>query len=136
MVRGQEPFRLAGPSLRGACFAHSLDLARVCRIRNDMRLPKDNDMRLVLQVLVTLLAVTLLLRARGQQAAATPQLFTYEVVQEYAHDPNAFTQGLDFDRNGTLEFFWESTGVSPSMSISCFDWAGPNSRSVVLHMSS
>lgn len=57
------------------------------------------------------MAVGLLLRARGQIAASGPQLYTYDVVQEYPHDPDAFTQGLEYDRSGDLQFFWESTGL-------------------------
>ncbi|KAI8463079.1 MAG: glutamine cyclotransferase precursor-like protein [Monoraphidium minutum] len=46
-----------------------------------------------------------------------PQLYGYQVVAEYPHDPKAFTQGLVFDRkcydNKTdcKEVFWESTGM-------------------------
>ncbi|CAL8471356.1 g10898 [Coccomyxa elongata] len=59
-----------------------------------------------------LFAVVILLRTKAQlTVSAGPQLFTYELVKEYPHDPNAFTQGIEFDRNGALEFFWESTGM-------------------------
>lgn len=45
-----------------------------------------------------------------------PQLYTYEVVAEFPHDPRAFTQGLQHDTvcnsKGTCnEVFWESTGT-------------------------
>ncbi|EIE19700.1 glutamine cyclotransferase [Coccomyxa subellipsoidea C-169] len=64
------------------------------------------------QVLGLLFAVALVLRAKAQlNLPATPQLFTYDVVKEYPHDPDAFTQGLQFDRAGATEFFWESTGM-------------------------
>ena len=43
------------------------------------------------------------------------QLYDYKVVKEYPHDPDAFTQGLEFDRrcdsgNYCRDIFWESTG--------------------------
>jgi glutamine cyclotransferase len=40
-----------------------------------------------------------------------PKLYSYEVVRELPHDPRAFTQGLQFDRHGGREVFWESTGM-------------------------
>ena len=39
-------------------------------------------------------------------AATTPEIYTYEVINEYPHDKNAFTQGLEY-YNG---FLYESTG--------------------------
>lgn len=38
--------------------------------------------------------------------SSTPR-FTYEIVEEHNHDPNAFTQGLVYDDN----LVWESTGL-------------------------
>lgn len=67
-----------------------------------------------MQLLAVLLAAVVLLRTRAQSSSG-PQLFTYTTVKEYPHDPAAFTQGLDFDRSGELEFFWESTGVAGLM---------------------
>ncbi|CAD7697729.1 unnamed protein product [Ostreobium quekettii] len=45
-----------------------------------------------------------------------PQVYDFEVVNEYPHDPAAFTQGLLYDEecNSTGEckgIFWESTGL-------------------------
>lgn len=46
-----------------------------------------------------------------------PQLFTYEVVAEFPHDPKAFTQGLEYyewctSQGGTCaQLFYESTGL-------------------------
>ncbi|MFQ6035538.1 MAG: glutaminyl-peptide cyclotransferase, partial [Sedimentisphaerales bacterium] len=37
----------------------------------------------------------------------TPAVYTYQVVNAYHHDPNAFTQGLVFE-NG---FLYEGTGL-------------------------
>ena len=39
-------------------------------------------------------------------AAKTPEIYTYEVINEYPHDKNAFTQGFEY-YNG---FLYESTG--------------------------
>ena len=49
------------------------------------------------------------------------RLYNYEVVKEYPHDPAAFTQGLEFDRNcssggsqaNCTDVLWESTGKLP-----------------------
>lgn len=42
----------------------------------------------------------------AQQAAAP--VWNYDVVARYPHDPEAFTQGLVFDKTGKL---WETTGL-------------------------
>ena len=56
----------------------------------------------------------------SRKAAPTnsgPAIFDYEIVGEYPHDPQAFTQGLEFGRacgneaGQCTEFFWESTGL-------------------------
>lgn len=39
-------------------------------------------------------------------AASAPEVYTYEILNTYPHDPKAYTQGLEF-HNGTL---YESTG--------------------------
>lgn len=39
-------------------------------------------------------------------AASAPEVYTYEIINTYPHDPKAYTQGLEF-HNGTL---YESTG--------------------------
>ena len=72
-----------------------------------------NPLCACMQCLAVLLAGVLLLRTRAQGSAPSyPQLFAYTAVNEYPHDPTAFTQGLAYDKNGTLEFFWESTGAA------------------------
>lgn len=43
-----------------------------------------------------------------QNKSELPQIYTIEVVKEYLHDPEAFTQGLLYAGNGTL---YESTGL-------------------------
>ena len=40
-------------------------------------------------------------------ATNSPATYTYEIVNEYPHDPNAFTQGLEFHQG----FLYESTGL-------------------------
>eukprot|EP00775_Hariotina_reticulata_P004553 gene4553-4805_t len=54
----------------------------------------------------------------AQSTGSQPELYGYEVVAEYPHDPKAFTQGLQFDTicpTGTnaacREVLWESTGL-------------------------
>uniref|UniRef100_A0A7C9CNZ2 Glutaminyl-peptide cyclotransferase n=1 Tax=Opuntia streptacantha TaxID=393608 RepID=A0A7C9CNZ2_OPUST len=42
------------------------------------------------------------------QTSELPQIYTFEVVNEYPHDRKAFTQGLLYAGNGTL---YESTGL-------------------------
>jgi glutamine cyclotransferase len=63
-------------------------------------------------------AAVYLLQARGVepppvQAVPQPATFGYEVVHEYPHDPEAFTQGLIF-REGYL---YESTGLTGRSSL-------------------
>ena len=45
--------------------------------------------------------------------SAGPQLYSYDIVETYPHDPNAFTQGLDYDKVDGADVFWESTGAHP-----------------------
>src|SRR5687767_6284190 len=47
------------------------------------------------------------------QAPAAPTAYGYEVVREYPHDPDAYTQGLIF-REG---FLYESTGLTGRSSL-------------------
>lgn len=37
-------------------------------------------------------------------------VYTYEIVRELPHDPEAFTQGLEFSVYKGRDVFWESTG--------------------------
>ncbi|MEW5318612.1 MAG: hypothetical protein WDW38_009822 [Sanguina aurantia] len=52
-----------------------------------------------------------------------PLLWSYDTVAEYPHDPNAFTQGLTFDRECSdssqqcFDVFWESTGLNGRSSV-------------------
>ena len=46
-----------------------------------------------------------------QTPSNIPTLYTYQIIQTYPHDTNAFTEGLVFD-NGYL---YESTGESSSL---------------------
>ena len=39
-----------------------------------------------------------------------PQLYSYDIIETYPHDPSAFTQGLDYDKVDGADVFWESTG--------------------------
>lgn len=58
-------------------------------------------------------------RRRGNiRSEITSSLSNYSIIQTYPHDPNAFTQGLEYDRicNSTdasscQDIFWESTGL-------------------------
>ncbi|WIA30614.1 hypothetical protein OEZ86_000694 [Tetradesmus obliquus] len=59
------------------------------------------------------------LHCPAQSTEQLPDFYGYEVVAEYAHDPYAFTQGLQFDNicertgggSACKEVFWESTGM-------------------------
>ncbi|KAL6757368.1 glutamine cyclotransferase-domain-containing protein [Haematococcus lacustris] len=51
-----------------------------------------------------------------QSSTFCPAVLGYRVVQEFNHDPNAFTQGLEYDsqcdnRGNCTDIFWESTGL-------------------------
>ena len=56
---------------------------------------------------VLLSTITMLVLLRNRPAFPTTQRYTYNVVNAYPHDSNAFTQGLVFE-NGVL---YESTGL-------------------------
>lgn len=72
-----------------------------------------------------ILSVATLLHYRYFAAPSTPQplskqsppaergaitVYTYEIVRELPHDPEAFTQGLEFSVYKGRDVFWESTG--------------------------
>lgn len=80
-----------------------------------------------MQALGALLLIGFLVRALGQSfpfasqssqsspPAGTPtlngpQLYSYDIIETYPHDPNAFTQGLEYDKVNGQDAFWESTG--------------------------
>ncbi|MEX0315330.1 MAG: glutaminyl-peptide cyclotransferase [Allomuricauda sp.] len=46
-------------------------------------------------------------------SAKAPEIYTYDILNTYPHDPNAYTQGLEFS-NGTL---YESTGKKGSSTL-------------------
>lgn len=46
-------------------------------------------------------------------AAKAPQLYTYELLNSYPHDINAYTQGLEFDE----DILFESTGLNGESSL-------------------
>ena len=61
-------------------------------------------------------------------ASAGPELYSYDVIETYDHDPNAFTQGLDYGNINGQDVFWESTGIPMLCStrkgpIPCFELA-------------
>ena len=56
---------------------------------------------------ILLSTITMLVLLRNRPAFPTTQRYTYNVVNAYPHDSNAFTQGLVFE-NGVL---YESTGL-------------------------
>lgn len=57
--------------------------------------------------------------AGGGAPVGGPRLYGYKVAATFPHDPQAFTQGLEYDRvcSGAAgeeqcdDVFWESTGV-------------------------
>jgi glutaminyl-peptide cyclotransferase len=49
----------------------------------------------------------------SEQDAATPPVYSYTVVRSYPHDPQAFTQGLEFHDG----FLYEGTGLNGQSSI-------------------
>ena len=86
-----------------------------------------------LQALVALLLLGFLMSALGQSipflsdltqseapASASPSsgphIYSYDIIETYPHDPNAFTQGLDYDKVDGADVFWESTGATPLQS--------------------
>ena len=51
-------------------------------------------------------------------ASKAPKLFTYEVINTYPHDINAYTQGLEFDG----DLLYESTGLNGKSSLRKVDY--------------
>ena len=43
-------------------------------------------------------------------SSSVPQLYSYAVVDTYPHNPDSFTQGLDYDKINGQDVLWESTG--------------------------
>lgn len=62
---------------------------------------------------LSLLAAVLLLTACSQQDAASVPEYSYQIINTFPHDPEAFTEGL-FYLNG---FLYESTGLEGKSSI-------------------
>ncbi|GMH29583.1 hypothetical protein Nepgr_031426 [Nepenthes gracilis] len=68
-------------------------------------------------ILVVLLCVVVLLSVSSEtlfRLPQSPRIYTIEVVNEYPHDPKAFTQGLLYGGNDTL---FESTGLHGQSSV-------------------
>jgi len=60
-----------------------------------------------LALLLLGLLLVLIWLASNSMANAPPQQYGYQVIREYPHDPEAFTQGLAYDRGSV----YESTGL-------------------------
>lgn len=66
-------------------------------------------MQIILLIIIFAITSTgiVLLVLDNDSIQDTPQNYTYEIINSFSHDPNAFTQGLEFE-NGNL---YESTGL-------------------------
>ena len=49
--------------------------------------------------------------------ASSPKLYTFKLLAEFDHDPNAFTQGLLCSEKPDCETFYESTGLYGQTSV-------------------
>jgi glutamine cyclotransferase len=79
----------------------------------DADMKKASRQRFAVVFLLALLAQSLFAQsARGTRTARPPE-YTFEIVQSFSHDPNAFTQGLAF-RDG---FLYEGTGLNGRSSL-------------------
>lgn len=54
---------------------------------------------------------------------AAPQRYSFKMINQYPHDPEAYTQGLEFDNNGVL---YESTGQEGRSSLRTVDYKTGN----------
>ena len=62
-----------------------------------------------------------------------PKLYTYEVINEYEHKINSYTQGLEFDKNGVL---YEGTGQYGFSTLQKYDYkSGKNINKIFLDKS-
>ena len=59
--------------------------------------------------------------ASGSSSSSAPQLYSYDLVDTFPHDPDAFTQGLDYDKVNGQDVFWESTGTAIKSALLAFN---------------
>ncbi|KAL5567899.1 hypothetical protein UlMin_024474 [Ulmus minor] len=81
--------------------------------------PKFRKPTLIFSVCLVLSAVVLLgistnMWWKVNSAPLSPKIYSIEVVNQFPHDPNAFTQGLLYDGDDTL---FESTGLNGQSSV-------------------
>lgn len=67
----------------------------------------------VIVTLMIVLPVILLVSVNNKPANSTALHYTYNIVNVYPHDTNAFTEGLVFDSG----FLYESTGLYGNSSL-------------------
>ena len=83
--------------------------------------PEDCSLMLLRQRRVGLQAALYIAVAQAPAPSGVPpRVFAYETLQEFPHDPTAFTQGLEFEKRCVageagaqtcVDAFWESTGA-------------------------
>ena len=73
---------------------------------------KSLTLAVVLIAVILISSILIILNNKNNSPISTPTIYTYQVINEYSHDANAFTEGLVFE-NGYL---YESTGSFNSQS--------------------
>ena len=73
---------------------------------------KSLTLAVVLIAVILISSSLIILNNKNNSPISTPTIYTYQVINEYSHDANAFTEGLVFE-NGYL---YESTGSFNSQS--------------------
>ncbi|KAK1262191.1 Glutaminyl-peptide cyclotransferase [Acorus gramineus] len=76
--------------------------------------PRFSRRRLAVAFFVASLCVVVVVRFAFERVPPSSEIYTIEVVNEFPHDPTAFTQGLVYAGNDTL---FESTGLYGQSSV-------------------
>ena len=75
-------------------------------------LKKQQQVAAILITIVMIIGITIVILSNNS-SQQTPINYTYEIVKTYPHDPEAFTQGLEFNSG----FLFESTGLFAQSSL-------------------
>ena len=88
-----------------------------CRKKYRIQLKRQYLAGLFLVAVAILLGAAILIWQNDSPANTAPVLYTYDVIQVYPHDEDAFTQGLIFE-DGIL---YESTGLYGHSTLRCIE---------------
>ena len=95
---------LGGPPRKGAAYKQERAIFP--------KITSSQHVCAALQLLALLASVVI---AAAQSSTSLPRLYAFTIRQTYQHDPDAFTQGLEYDQlcsseGNCTDVLWESTG--------------------------